>query len=106
MCKYAWTRLLVRLGLSAPGAQSTRSDGEEIHKGAPVGERKSWLFTRQRPEGWQVLREGEKFVESRGNGLSRRVRAGAKPEMPAFRQGDAGGMSQIPWPSPVINWAA
>ena len=44
-----------------PGAQTQRSDGEEIYKGAPVGERKSWLLTRQRPEGWQVLRDGANF---------------------------------------------
>jgi len=35
----------------AQGAQSIRSDGDEIPKGAPMGERKSWLLTRPCPAG-------------------------------------------------------
>lgn len=37
-----WTWPLARLGIPAPGAQSIRSDGDEIHKGAPLGGAQVW----------------------------------------------------------------
>jgi len=54
-----------------------------------VGERKSWLLTRKIPAGWQVLRDGENFLWSRGGNCSRiscnRV-AGVKSAMRKIKQ--------------------
>jgi hypothetical protein len=65
---------------TAPGAQSIRSDGDEIPKGAPMGEHKSGLLTSAKPGRLASLgRWGKQITVSRGDIFFRVLSATVMP---------------------------